>query len=683
MGGQSEREVPKFRPSPRATVSGIAQTRWLNVQEDFGVKHTFCQVAQAILAFAFPVAALADISGSPTLPSNTALNLDTGATAASGGDLLWNGTTFAPQGKAKAYNVGNASTLGALFYSVFTPTSTYSIVATSAPIAASALVSGEVFAVFTNGGNIAKMSVTANSGGSLSLQFMTYIAAAPTGPAVTQIWNNSSNIPGGYPNSGVTPSSIVAIVGTGLADPGDATLHSSEGAGIQNTLNGASVTLTTGSTISHPGLYYATPTQLDVVLPASTPLGSASIKVTYKGVTSNAFTIQVVASAPGITNYNGGVAVATDAVTGALIGYTNSATPGEVLIIWATGLGADPADSDTVYTPSPHPLNTISVQIYLGGVPVEVGYQGASIYPGVDVFAITIPQSPPTGCYISLAVVAGGVPGNTTSLPISGSGGACIDEVNGLTGNQISPSGGVTLRTGLVSLVQSDRQAKNGAHTVTTSANAAFETYTGLHTPNNAVSPGGCIVSDLAVVPVGNITGLDPGTINFAGTGGISGTMTTQFGIKGAFTLSLTPAAIPQSGGSYTFTGTGGADVGSFTSTLNFANPIIAWTNPSDAATIDRSQELVVNWTGGNPGSYVFVTGTSTSAAPAVTGGFTCLAKVDAGQIKVPSYILSALPAGSGAIGIQNDTYLPLTPTGIDTGQAVGEIDFSVTSTFK
>jgi hypothetical protein len=81
-------------------------------------------------------------------------------------------------------------------------------------------------------------------------------------------------------------------------------------------------------------------------------------------------------------------------------------------------------------------------------------------------------------------------------------------------------------------------------------------------------------------------------------------------------------------------------------------------------AGIDRTQGFTVTWTGGNPGSYVVVSGTSTSAGtaanPAVTVGFTCIANVGDGQFSVPPYILSALPPGTGTVQMQNDIYRPV-----------------------
>ena len=62
----------------------------------------------AILACAFPIAVRADLSENTILQTGSALNLDTGAVAGSGGDILWNGSTLVPQGSATVYNVGNA-----------------------------------------------------------------------------------------------------------------------------------------------------------------------------------------------------------------------------------------------------------------------------------------------------------------------------------------------------------------------------------------------------------------------------------------------------------------------------------------------------------------------------------------------------------------------------------------------
>ena len=75
----------------------------------------------------------------------------------------------------------------------------------------------------------------------------------------------------------------------------------------------------------------------------------------------------------------------------------------------------------------------------------------------------------------------------------------------------------------------------------------------------------------------------------------------------------------------------------------------------------------------GNPGTYVYITGTSTGLG---YGGFTCLG-ADAGQFTVPSYILSALPAGNGGVALQNAFQLPLSATRLDIGVAAVTIGFT------
>jgi hypothetical protein len=391
----------------------------------------------------------------------------------------------------------------------------------------------------------------------------------------------------------------------------------------------------------------------------------------------------VVPSALGINTYNTNSAVATDAATGALLTYTNSGTPGETLVLWTTGLGADPGDSDTIFSSTPHSVNT-PLQIYIGGIAAKILYQGSSGYPGVDQIDLTIPAPAPNGCWISLAAVAGGVVSNIATLPINNGGGACVDSQTGLNGNQIAPPGGQTLRTGLVAVVQTNTPGKNNARTITSVSDAAFEKYTGIYTPSNSLSPGGCIVNDLTPVSVGNISGLDPGVITLAGPSNLAVTLANQLGIKGAFYSLLPVGAIPESGGTFTFNnGAGGADVGPFTSIITFTNPLLTWTNQSVAATIDRSKDLQVTWTGGNPGTYVFISGTSTTPPPQLIGGFTCLAKADDGKFTVPSYILSALPAGKGATLIQNVVYAPLSASGLDIALADGTVSFSVSSTYQ
>lgn len=643
--------------------------------------------AACVAAFLFPVIAFADLTQTSTLSlsGQTNINFDTGALGNSGGDLQYSSTGLTPQGSATALNAMIYATAAKLNDLTLLEVSLYPGYS-KAELPSTILGVNDLFYVHTNGGHYAAALVTAVTGTSITIMFRTFNVTGGTGgtggstaPAVTAIRNNSSGIAAGVPSYGIAPSSIFVIQGTALADAGTPLLQDSSG-GLPLTLNGASIAVTVAGVTVHPAIYYTSPTQIAAVLPAATPAGTGTLTVTYNGTVSNTQAIVVVPAALGINTYYTNSAVATDGTTYALLSYTNSGTPGENIVLWTTGLGADASDSDTTYTTTPHAVNT-PLQIYIGGIPATILYQGSAGYPGVDQINVTIPQSAPDGCWISVAAVANGVLSNVTTIPINSGGGVCIDPVNGLTGAEIAPGGTQTLRTGVVAITQTNKAVTSGTPTYSTNADAAFETYTGLYSPANPVSPGSCIVVYTTTASTGIGSGLDAGVLNLSGTGGVAVTLPIQLGIKGAYYTSLANGAIPQTGGNFTFTGNGGADVGSFTLALNFANPLFQWNNPSVAASVDRSKGFTVTWNGGNPDSYVFVTGTATASGTTV--GFTCMAKDGDGQFAVPSYILSALPAGTGGVGVQNDFYEKLNPSGLDIGIGIGEIGISTTSAFK
>lgn len=273
----------------------------------------------SLLVLALPIAALANLTGTPTLSANTALSLDTGATSASGGDILWSGTAITPQGKAGAFNIPGATgsaALSALSQSVLS-----ALPYSQSPIPVASLAVNGIFAVKTNGGNYAAVLVTAvTSGGSISLQFVTFgMSGGPAGPTITNVINNFGLIPAGFPNSAIAPGALIAIAGSGLADPAAQVVlsNSSAAGGIPTTLNGASVKITVNGTTTVPGIYYAIAAQLAVVVPSNTPTGSGTITVTYNGQTSSPYNVTVAQSAMGFDSYYGtgtGLGVATNGV---------------------------------------------------------------------------------------------------------------------------------------------------------------------------------------------------------------------------------------------------------------------------------------------------------------------------------------------------------------------------------
>jgi uncharacterized protein (TIGR03437 family) len=434
------------------------------------------------------------------------------------------------------------------------------------------------------------------------------------------------------------------------------------------------------------GLYYAVATAIAAVLPSNTPTGNGTLTVT-NGTASNAFAITVVASAFGFDTYYGtgnGLVVATNPFTGALYNYTNSAAPGATVTFWGSGLGADLADSDTIFASPPHAVN-VPLQIYIGGVQASISYAGSSGYPGVDIINVAIPASVPTGCFVSVIGVISNVVTNSTVLPINQGGGACSDPAFGINGTTISSlSGQSTVKSGTVDVIQGTVPGSNGgAATVNSIVIGTFQSHTGASYGANSglTSIGSCTVTQTASGgSAASQTGLDAGTIKV--TGPIGTTALTE-STTGSYLALLAAGSIPSTGGTFTFTGSGGTNVGPFTVNVTFPNPLLSWTNQPAAATVTRTQGLQVTWTGGSPGSYVIISGSSMSAAGA-NASYSCLAPVGAGTFTVPSYVLLFLPAGTGTTFVENSTpFATFAANGLDSGGAFGGVFFQVNSTYN
>jgi uncharacterized protein (TIGR03437 family) len=683
------------------------------------MKRLKVQSTIAILMLGLPVAALADLSGTQTLNAGQTLNLDTGTVGTSGGDIVWNdGITFG--GLATGINLGalGAQGFGALSQQTLSLFGAFD----SFPIPASSLIITDVFAVLTNGGHYAAVLVTAVSGTSITLQFTTFgVTSAPTGPTITEVLNNYDLIPGGFPNSSIAPSTLIVIQGSLLASPSAQVLplQSSAAPGLPTTLNGATVNVTQGSTVLHPGIYYAIAGQLAVVLPAATPLGSVQISVTYNNQTSAPFTINVVQSSFGFDPYYGtgsGLGVATNAVTGTLYNYSNSIPPGTNVVFWGSGLGANPGN-DTTFLSGVVRINTLA-HIYVGGIDSTIIYEGNSGYPGVNQINVTIPPNAPAGCNVPVVgVTASGTPTNTVTIPIGT--GSCSDPLLGISGSTFQTlSGNATVNTGILGLfysvepVQADSRkaraatirpfltAKAGpaafrprleqAGMVDNFAFGDFEQVNGqLYGAGlSYVSVGACII-DQALTSTGSLptfTGLDAGTITVTGPSP-DGPQTLMELSKGQYDADLPGSYISTSGGTFAINGSGGANIGPFNTQIVFPNPLLNWTNQSAAATVSRSAGLPVTWTGGAPNTLVYIFGSSsgtTSNGLTPDGSFTCIVPVGLGQFTVPSYILGGLPAGMGDITVANYSNVTnFTATGLNIGEAIGYVSYDQNATFQ
>jgi len=644
--------------------------------------------AITILSAAIPTAALADLSGTVTLPVSQTVNLETGVTAYTGGDLLWNGVVLSPQPGAAITNVGTG---GQAAFSALTAATISVLPYSATPIQAVFLTVNDVFAVKNTAGHFVAVLVTAVSGTALTLQYTAFGASGTAGPVISQVLNNFGLVQAGFPNYGIAPGTLFIIKGTGLATAGSqAVLQSSSGSGLPLTLNGASVKVSVNGVITTPAFYYAIPTQLALVMPSNTPVGAGTVTVTNNAQNSLAFPVSIVSSAMGFDAYYGtgsGLGVATDAVTGALYDYGNSIPPGTTVTMWGSGLGADAA-RDRQYAPAIFAINGLA-HVYVGGVDAPIYYQGASGFPGVNQVDVTIPVNAPKGCNVSVVgVTAAGVPTNFVTLPIGT--GPCADPLFGLSGSQTQAlAGQATVKTGVVSVSHSIQPATGGGTQTVDVAFAGFQSATGAAygAAGSGVSSGGCMVTQtLAGTGGGSAAGgLDAGA-SIAVTGPGVPASATLTAANGLYLAQLLPGFLNSAGGSYTFTGSGGKDVGAFMATVGYPTPVLQWTNQSAGAAVTRSAGVQVTWNGGAAGSFVSVIGTSTGLVngQSVTGTFQCITPASAIQLTVPAYITAAMPAGTGTLVVNNYApYQTFTAPGLDFGVATSYVSYLVNSKYN
>jgi uncharacterized protein (TIGR03437 family) len=212
------------------------------------------------------------------------------------------------------------------------------------------------------------------------------------------VLNSASFAPAGYP---ISPGGFVTMFGSfgrqmvsASAFPFPTLLG-----GVQVTINGLPAPL-----------YFASPSQINCVVPYGATGSTATIVVTADGVKSNSVEVPLAASAPGIFSFSqNGLGDGTvqhanfTSVTAA-----SPAAPGEIVQVYLTGLGAvSPAVQDGAAAPSKEPFSRVTapVNVYVGGALVSnVTFKGltpglASLYQ----LNIQIPASVGAGAQ-SLAI---------------------------------------------------------------------------------------------------------------------------------------------------------------------------------------------------------------------------------------------------------------------------------------
>ena len=140
----------------------------------------------------------------------------------------------------------------------------------------------------------------------------------------------------------VTPGSLITIFGTALASKTAA----ADTIPLSTSLGGVTVQFVNGSTTTPAPMLFANGSQINAQVPWELVPGSVNVVVTNNGVSSQPASVMVGPFSPGVFSSNG-LAIAENQdgtlawAAGSVAGLTtHPAKPGDVITIYATGLGA-------------------------------------------------------------------------------------------------------------------------------------------------------------------------------------------------------------------------------------------------------------------------------------------------------------------------------------------------------
>jgi uncharacterized protein (TIGR03437 family) len=484
-------------------------------------------------------------------------------------------------------------------------------------------------------------------------------------PAVSLVVNAASNVLPGLPNAAIAQGAMFTVYGTNL---GPSVLTAVSGYPLSTTLAGTSIRVTAGGRTFDALPYYTSSNQLAAILPSTTPIGAATFTVTYNGATSTAAAITVAGNNVGLYAVNSqgtGEAVVTFPDF-SYVTSSNAAHPGDIVILWANGLG--PITGDDALPPVSADMANVPLEILIGGRPAQVLFRGRnSCCASLDQINVRIPEGA-IGCRTPVTLKIGNLVSNTLVIPTAASGANCTPSFRPTSTEAFHallarPSVSVAALTMLRNLFIT-RDA-SGALTSSRSDGGSGFFYriprpqpfsVGAYADTPPI--GTCSVGSGGGLPAGTLVNLDAGAsltvtgpngnrtiAQFAGAPNFAYSGMLGAGVTGNF---LDP-------GAYTIRGAGGGDIAAFSAPITIPQPL-QWTNQDSSHSVNRANGLRVTWTGGDPEGYVLISGQSTVGQ--ATARFDCYARSLAGEFTVPPAVLLALPAPStnGTVSVVGQT---------------------------
>ena len=485
----------------------------------------------------------------------------------------------------------------------------------------------------------------------------------------------------GY-QSKLAPDTVFVIFGENM---GPSTLTAGS-PNYQTVLGGTSITFTpaSGGAPVSAKIVYTIASQVAGLLPSSIAPGDYAVTVSYNSVPSQPQTVTVVARSFGIAtsnsagtgtaqatigNVNGGLSL-TRFTSGSTAsgGYNWTLTPahpGDTVVLWGTGGGADPAN-DAGGT-SGDQTAAGNFRVLTGGRQIVPLYAGASSgYPGLWQINFTLPADIAPDCFAQVQVSANGELGNIVNVPIAAVGQqACADP-------STPPAMLARLDAGNNVNVGGFAIAKIASSVTQETASGAVFSFTPGEwiTLNSGPLFGDCRVYDRTYPKGGRDPGnpsssLDAGTkLPLAGPNLPAGFAMGQIASAFGPVYSNSPALGTWTGGTYSLTGSGGSQVGPFSTSTNFPGAFTV-SNWDDIATVNRNNALQLIWRGSNFSNVVVVLSTTVvSGATEHLTTINCTIPGAPGGYTIPAAALGYL----SAVGASGSSFGTLSVQGTNQG---------------
>ena len=467
----------------------------------------------------------------------------------------------------------------------------------------------------------------------------------------------------------LAPDTVFVIFGSNL---GPSTLQANTASSYPDSLAGTSITFTpvSGGNVITAKMVYTSAGQVAGLLPSSITPGAYGVRVSYNGLTSAPQNVTVVARSFGIAaansagsglaqatigNINNGLSL-TRFTPGSVQfnGFTwtlSPAHPGDTVILWGTGGGADPAN-DTGGSSGDQTAQG-NFRVLIQGRPIVPLYAGTSVgYPGLWQINFILPNDIAPDCFATVQVSAGGELGNSVIIPIAEAGqNSCVDpSMPAGIFSKLDAGGTITA----ANFALAKLTATPSGITQETASGAVFR-YTAAEWMilNSGPLFGACRVYD-RTFPV---AAKDPGAASTSLDAG-SQLPVLGPGLPGNFGLARGNAAFgpfygtsPGPGtlrtGTYTLTGPGGSQVGPFSASTVFPASFTA-TNWDSITSINRAQPLTLNWTGSGFDKAAIVVSTTVNAGGMLhITTINCMVPGAPGTYTIPAAALAYLSQAS------------------------------------